>query len=500
MKVFLFFLIHLPCLSFAQYNSSQDRYAVGDPETKHFYFNDLVDLIESQSGEKSLESSLGLILKTYPSFRENYILMYKSRSLQKSSFLYPRALLFGYEARFIITYNGHPEDHGYNGLETMEFNEEKGTFTFREIAFARGSFTVSKDNPAKCMRCHQASSRQKIDPRPNWEPYNLWLGAYSSASHGHKVYKPSSKDFEPSLYALFVKENEMYEKFLNEVAPLHERYKDLKPMEKSDRFGTYFPATFTQSKINRMTTNLTEALARLNISRILRLMEESPHFEAYKEAVYGGLGCGEIFLDMEISDWHKEQSSLNPKRHPNIKQFKTHEMIEFFFEPYNVDTSDWSMDFGTGGKFAFSSRFGTPTNFRFPFNKAFKKKFGLEEKSCDELKEIALQKTRFYWEKEKASVASNKPLRKNLIQRCAGCHSNYGAFGAPYIPFNDESKLKEKLNNKELYPNGLLLDEIKHRMGALATFDERMPADGYLPKQEELNELLDYLESLIESE
>src|SRR5690606_1036198 len=61
--------------------------------------------------------------------------------------------------------------------------------------------------------------------------------------------------------------------------------------------------------------------------------------------------------------------------------------ITALFEPLGFDTSDWSNDFKTGGRLAFSERFGTPSNPHESFKEAHKVKAPeLYKMDCNTLK------------------------------------------------------------------------------------------------------------------
>ena len=93
-------------------------------------------------------------------------------------------------------------------------------------------------------------------------------------------------------------------------------------------------------------------------------------------------------------------------------------------------------------------------------------------------------------------IDSGKKEKKSrpLISRCTSCHTT-PAFNAPFIPFDNELKLSQALKNQG-YPRGTLKEEIFYRVGVHAQFFERMPADGYLPKTDEVETLKAYLNGL----
>jgi len=151
---------------------------------------------------------------SYRDYLSYHTFGFHSLSLQTSSFNFPRAIVYGTTASFIITFNGDPNDDGYESLETVQFNSATAKFEFREIkflndervkqglhelAFQRG-FKISAINGPKelgsyleddlktdplagrdpdtltfkegrCFTCH-------TNGRPIWTGYNKWPGFY----------------------------------------------------------------------------------------------------------------------------------------------------------------------------------------------------------------------------------------------------------------------------------------------------------------------------------
>lgn len=141
----------------------------------------------------TIQQTLHLVKERYPSFFDNYVVAYDSRSLHGSSFENPRAIAFSDDAKTILTFNGDQNQNGYERLEIMCFNDRKKTFEFRDIAFPREAinaeelqdipesmrnepFVISPINghpDRDCRMCHGDP------PRPNWDTYNLWPGICS---------------------------------------------------------------------------------------------------------------------------------------------------------------------------------------------------------------------------------------------------------------------------------------------------------------------------------
>ena len=56
----------------------------------------------------------------------------------------------------------------------MQFNEEQKAFEFFDLNFDTYPPKLSEINPQRCISCHHK------DPRPNWDRYFFWAGAYGA--------------------------------------------------------------------------------------------------------------------------------------------------------------------------------------------------------------------------------------------------------------------------------------------------------------------------------
>jgi hypothetical protein len=145
-----------------------------------FTYEDLVALIQGQ-GLTSIEEVLP---KLPAELRSGYALMRKSRSLQFASAENPRVILYGLDATLTCAFSGDPTQPRFDTLECFQFRENERLFDFREIQFPTAAnglghvvfsgSNVSTDGHTQCATCHGA------DPRPNWDAYARWPGAYGS--------------------------------------------------------------------------------------------------------------------------------------------------------------------------------------------------------------------------------------------------------------------------------------------------------------------------------
>jgi hypothetical protein len=499
-------------------------------------FESLDDVL-ALPGSSSMEGFLANWKKQKPEYFSNYVVGYRSRSLQQSDGKNPRIIMFSANADLAMAFNGHPKHRGYSQLEVMRFNHAKEAFEFYEVDFSgQQKPKLSEPNPAKCLECHQSASRANVDPRPNWEPYNVWLGFYGSLDDSTEMSKSFflkgprfNKQTDTPLIADLENEEAGFEKFVYDIQPNHPRYKILDPIN-----NTYLASEKT------INGDFTNRLAVLNFRRVARLMkEQTAIYEKVKWTLWGYANCGQsFFVPRETYSWlvsvsprteigrydMPQQPPALPPCPPKMAEIgacdpsapakpvvitypyvENANVINTMFEPFGVNTEDWSMDFKTSGRFAFAERFGVTNDPRPPINAAIKKIFGddpeLKGATCDEIKSRSMD---VFGTVEKAkklrdgllALVPPPPPRKPLLERCISCHVEKagGVGGPPPLPFNDPAKLKQALQESG-YKRGTLLDEITYRTGSLAQEREQMPPRG-IPTSQEREELLGFLKAL----
>jgi hypothetical protein len=487
----------------------------------------------------TIEKTLELTKKYYPDYFDNYLLMYHSRSLQGSSFEAPRAILFDHSGQFIFSFNGEKNQRGYEQIEIMQYRKDEQKFELREVTFSNsGKAQFSEANPQKCLVCHQNAQRKDIDPRPNWEPYNIWPGAYGSMSGrlGVSQYDRTTmqlKNADPLILKNAEQEEEKLKYFLNEVQPHHSRYQFLN----KEKFDTELVVDFT------------DLITRLAMQRVMRIVtiDKSELYSQIDKTFMGIFKCGKLMVSENAYNWLKnnwsedeykayvppasinlggllnrgefessedyekyeaEQKKSELVKMKNANQWKypevnTSEGFHHLFEPLGISTKDWSLDFKTGGRMAFRERFGTPSNTNIHVRTAFKEVF--ENKSvaytCDQLgKESEKQFDDFMnSQKFKELVKNNKKYETRetfVLSRCVKCHES-GDYFIPQINFSNPQLLKEELKEQSSLSSRKLIDEIKYRLGDYAREDERMPL-GPMISDQQRHDFVKYINQIAE--
>jgi hypothetical protein len=221
-------------------------------DTSRFSYEDLVALINDR-GFTSIEQVLPALPEA---FRSGYTLMNASGSLQDASDTNPRVIMFGADARLTCAFNGDPLQAGFDALECFQFRESERRFDFRQIRFptstngltqvAFSASGQSTDGTVQCSGCHRP------DPRPNWEEYSTWPGAYGSEDDGLHDEAPR--------YAAFVARRSA-----------HPRYRWL--IQGTDPLAPYTMDGHADDVDVRPNVKFSDAVGRMNGFRATRILE-----------------------------------------------------------------------------------------------------------------------------------------------------------------------------------------------------------------------------------
>lgn len=454
-------------------------------------------MLERASQNKTIKDVESLLPLLPQALRSNYVVMYQSRSLQQASPENPRILMFTPRADFILTFNGHSSQRGYEKLELMNFDYNLNQFVFHEVSFDQEKgYQISQPNPAVCMKCHQSNTRTNTNPRPNWEPYSLWPGALGS-NDGHFASAIDQRlDYKSHMKSLFSVQDQSFLKLQKNEKQILENF--IKTKKNHPRYQYLIDL-----KINRISldepSELTDRLANLNARRVVQEIKNLPQYENLKEIFLSVVKCDKLNVSDSTREWLKQNRSFDEFSGITDKnKMNFSDLIHLTFEPFGIDTSDWSMDFKTRGRMAFRERFGTPSNTTNHFLRAINYLIPEHtELNCHELEKKSEIKMERLISEQKLKLQSEIQITdsvriQKIITNCMSCHD--GSSDAPIINFDRSNLLKNEIHQLG-YKRGTLLKEIEYRMSDMVSFDEAMPANQVL-KKEEVDLFLKYLNGL----
>ena len=225
----------------------------------------VIDPTNFDSFRASIEShnvdSIEDLLQSLPAaYRSNFALMYESHSLQHSSPLYPRTILYGADGQLILAFASDP-DFNYTSLEVAHYQPDQKAFEFYEVTFPGGVF--SDRNPSACLDCH------RTDLRPNWEAYNQWPGAYGG--------NDDRPDPDPTV-------EQSLQDFIKSV-PDHPRFSQLPGLVEGYTVGKNGRYAIKRNAMLSLYTS------RWNYERMVRILQADPNYSADRYAIAGLLQC-----------------------------------------------------------------------------------------------------------------------------------------------------------------------------------------------------------------
>jgi len=448
------------------------------------------------------------VLERLPApLRSHYALVFASRSLQQASDRDPRVVLFSDDGRFVLTFNGHPSQRGYNALETMQFDDERKQFVFRELTFPDPSMpdvpvAVSEPNPQKCLACHGHPAR------PVWDTHPVWPGAYGQRYRAQ----------------LGVAEQDGLNRFLA-ASSGHPRYRTLKNLPVCEDYNTFHPNTKTRydgSAAESPNATLARLFTRLNAQAIVRELSLAPRFRDFQYALLGALtpDCGALqdLLPERAGDLaqpytefaaaiQQAQRAQDDLKHMRLRALTPGAMVWAAPPPetltrfryvvesgLRIPTSDWTLALEKG-----SFDVNAPESMQSMLDRlmlaavvrddatvqdlALLRDLGASHRYCAYLRKATAERLPEAW----AGLARPLPISAGRqtstdvaatqsesvpasLSRCAGCHR--GDIG-PALPFEHPPELAERLRVGR-YPRGSLIQEIVYRLSPSAGI-EHMP-------------------------
>jgi mono/diheme cytochrome c family protein len=493
--------------------------------SRAFDFAALQDLIETKH-VRSIEELLPALPAT---LRGRYALVFASRSLQDARLEAPRAILYGADARFVVTFNGAADQRGFNTLETMEFNDDTQQFQFREITFPVAasdapSAIFSDPNPRRCQLCHGSPAH------PVWGTPPLWPGVYGERYGAH----------------LSPEELSGIRRFLERQAA-DSRYRNLPA---TARFAD--PETFRPSARNRYSGTWAESpnadlsllFGRLVSGSVAQALSNNPGFGSYQYLLLGVSDgrCGSLDEFYPAERWRSvraafthyrdavaqentreaaaDRSRLTPgnRRLSAVQNRDSAALIPIVFiaeSELNMPARGWSLALDNGT----SDAAQTPPALD-SLRDALLAKVNANDARVGELNEYATSSDgdrycSYLKNSSRAALAARPPgapaIRVSApvvaasdggtqagglappaaLGICASCHQSDIA---PNIPFASAEQLKDQLLSRRA-PHGSLIDEIRFRMSPEAG-PMRMPLGANLSDEQRI-ELENYFVQLV---
>ena len=477
--------------------------------------------------ERDHIGSIEMLVKSLPAdLRSHYVLVFSSRSLQQATFRDPRAILYGSDARLMLSFNGDPAERGYQMLETAEYNGVEASFHFREIRFAYStvgapSAEISEADPIRCQRCHG------MPARPIWDASPLWPGAYGERYRSN----------------LTGPERAGLRQFLT-GQPTHPRYRELLAAERFAYRGTFAPEAkdeYAGERREPPNAELSELLDRMNMQVIVRQMRDQRDFSSYQYAVLGAAegSCGALGEFFPPDQRSRAQAALRRlveatdaagARQEESKRVRAlsgtpggrilgatgarsstlNEVRFLAHSALGIATRDWTLALEKG-----TDDFTTPRYGNAALAEELRawiarddsdiarletmREYSTDDRYCEYLRKrsraalAALPaKDALRFENNDGPTGAPPPEPESELQHCAACHVD-GA--APALPFDRAASLAALLHHGG-YPRGTLLREILFRLSSAAGAAHMPPDVNWSPEQREA--LSRYVTSLSE--
>lgn len=415
----------------------------------------------------SYEEFLDYLSSQSPEMFTSPVLVHTSGSLQFSSFHRPRAILFGDNMMLSFSEDPSTEDRR---VEIMDFDEKTYQFSLKEIIFSKNQKPKFRENPTECLSCHG----QPV--RPLWEAYDFWPNVYGSRD------------------GMFLSTEERLT--FDEIEKAEGIYKYLKIDADSIRHGNEsFTVYVSQMNFLRWFQQIKPTLrGQLYPYRYYLLALMSCHqgygvalkdrirYEEYipKHLIEAFPNKFSSYLDDDIKVNKQTKEYLAVMYHNIFKQLPQTSLeldrlrdseipfgsqIEWLFSNHGVYFRDSLMSMRQDNRIH-----STPLSFQIDLQKIMVHFFpelvdeldpevgniggsGLKyfDFDCDQLKERSQQElASISYDAQPLSFQSAKTTtaERPVYGKCLSCHSvNHQAEFAPYIPFDQTTKLRAQLRN-----------------------------------------------------
>ena len=495
--------------------------AAASLQAREFDFAALRSVIET----RQVNSVEDLIPLLPASLRSRYALVFASRSLQGATYIAPRVILYAADGHLVLTFNGDPDQRGFYSVEILEFGQDE-QFRLHEIRFplpgSKEAVSFSEPNPATCQICHGSPAS------PVWDSWPLWPGAY-----GQRYDAPLSAQERSGLQSFIARQTS------------HPRYRHLLGIQRwadPTTFRAVSSKRYAGMQQEPPNAELAALLGGLSTESLVRQMREKPDFAIYQYALLGlaGADCGAVddFLPSaarrtalaglrrlvnESTIANRWAAGLKEQRLGTVSQLPAHSLdaippaatlapLRLIVEGgLGMNTQSWTLALEKG-TYDFTPSPGTRPTLR----DALLAEMAAQDPTLLELSAYATSADgdrycRYLQHRSQVALGSSSVAAsvdwslsdvtraahtrddfsaalqpQRLLRICAACHES-GV--APYIPFLQESALKQALLS-QAGPRARLLDGVLFRLSPAAA-DGRMPP-GIRLSDEERGELERY--------
>jgi hypothetical protein len=284
------------------------------PAARSYQIDELLAAI-NKNNVSSVEETLAVLPENV---RRSFVLMRDSRSLQQASPDHPRAILFGDDGRFVLTFNGEPNQSGYNTLEIYQVNEQTSKFEFYRLEYPlvrgeNGRVATPLKNPAQCLKCHGQ------DPKPLWSSYPIWPGAYGQRDD-----------------LLSTVEKEPYARFRLNL-PNHARYSKLVFFDSSIPHAPYRKDYLEKNYQNRPGDRFSSLVIRWNTRRVASMVKSSENYQKHLPLLmYTMNGCKRPDQPIPEWNWTQEDVDILKKTFPKLDD-------ESVVRSFGTEVSDYDL-------------------------------------------------------------------------------------------------------------------------------------------------------------
>lgn len=201
---------------------------------------------------KTVSGFLTSLKSTVPALFEKPVVMYASKSLVKEATTPMTPRVITAHGDVILSSVHNPKEKGSHLLEMIHYDRARGAYDFYLAEFDAKGVAAPKmtKNPESCASCHAVKGGA---PRPIWQAYNLWAGAYGGFDDGFEV---------PGVEGE-VKERADFVKFCQSVArgPYALYFGNNPTIETCDEIRGESNADFTQVIVDQLAHRVTKLAA-----------------------------------------------------------------------------------------------------------------------------------------------------------------------------------------------------------------------------------------------